>query len=127
MKIRFESVGDFTNITKWLSKMSKNTPTKVMEQAAKDGVQSLKSNTPIGATGQTAAGWTSKLETKRKVTELSFINNAHPEASVNIAKIIDTGHGTRHGGYVAPRPYIIRSMEPVFRRASDKIEEEMID
>lgn len=126
MKVLFESTGTFERLNNWLERKLRNEPIMAIETAAKDGVTALRTNTPVGATGETANGWTYEIKTKRNATELSFTNNAHPEASVNVAKIIDIGHGTRNGGYVAARPYIRRSMESVFNNASMAIAEEMI-
>lgn len=125
MKISFESKGDFEGIRKWLSDVSKRNPSAVLNQIANEGERSLASNTPR-ETGETASRWKSKITTKGNVAEIAWTNDAHPEAEVNIAKLIDLGHGTGTGGYVPPRPYIKRSMDSVFNTAGDKVAKEMI-
>ena len=105
VKVSFESVGDFDATMKWL-KDSKGLPKNIMEKAGMSGVAALKLNTPIGDTGETSQGWEYRIETNEAngTIELDFVNNSHPEAYVNIAKIIETGHATKNGGYVPPRP-----------------------
>lgn len=124
MKISFESKGDFNNATDWLKRVSSRNPSTVINQIASQGTNSLVANTPK-ETGETAAGWKDKVTVKGDVTEIEWYNTAHPEAQVNVAKLIDLGHGTGTGGYVPPKPYIKRAMEPVWKN-TDKVIRELI-
>ena len=126
MKITFETSGDFENTTNWLKKSLSKSPSSVIQFIGDEGVRALKSNTPQ-VTGETANGWEYTIAKHGDITELSFVNNAHPELEVNLAKLIDSGHGTGTGGYVPPRPYIERSIKPVFDAAGDKIVKELIE
>lgn len=121
MRVTFESKGDFKNTLDWLSKGSKGPSNAIINQIAKDGKEELTANTPR-ATGETAEGWQSRI-TKQSggSAEIAWINTAHPESNVSVAKLIDQGHGTRNGGYVPPRPYIKKSMDSVWRKASDRL------
>lgn len=125
MEVIFESKGDFNDIESWLNNVSKRSPNAALNKIAKEGEQSLAANTPKD-TGVTAAGWKSEITTAKGVSEIAWINTAHPETSVNVAVIIDQGHGTGTGGYVQPRPYIQRAMDSVFENAGDEIEKELI-
>ena len=126
MKITFESKGDFSKTKAWLSKVVNGVPVDKIRQVAKEGERVLAANTPRD-TGETASGWVSEITSDREVSEIAWMNRAHPEAKVNIAKIIDQGHGTGTGGYVAPRPYIQKSMESVWKEASDMVSKELRD
>lgn len=125
MKITYESKGDFKKTEKWLSGISDGTSTNILRGIAQEGTQSLSSNTPRD-TGITASGWRDEVRVTKDGIEIAWINVAHPEASVSIAKIIDIGHGTRNGGYVPPRPYIKSAMRPVWDNV-DKLIKEMIN
>lgn len=125
MEIRFQSKGDFNQITKWLDDVAQRNPSATLNKIASQGVKSLASNTPKD-TGKTASGWSSEVTTKGATSEVAWKNTAHPETSVNIATIIDQGHGTGTGGYVAPRPYIKQAMESVWKTAGDDIVKELI-
>ena len=127
MRVTFESVGNFNNTENWLNNMKSKTPEQILVEAGEKGVKSLSQHTPVGETGETAAGWDYTIEVDSTGAEVSFKNNAHPEASVNIAKLIETGHGTGTGGYVQPRPYIEQAMESVFDDTSKKIDKELRD
>ncbi len=125
MKLTFESKGDFDKTLAWLSRVVNRAPTKTLQQIARDGERALSANTPRD-TGETASSWVSEITSRNNVSEISWMNTAHPEANVNVAKIIDQGHGTRTGGFVQPRPYIQKAMDDVWKSASDKIAKELI-
>jgi hypothetical protein len=127
MKVTFDTVGDFEQTLSWLNKVSKSDATNLMDNIGREGVKSLRANTPVGDTGQTASGWNYAVEKQSDGVEVYITNNAHPEAApVNIARLIDSGHGTGTGGYVPPRPYIRRSMQAIFKNGVDRLVEEMI-
>ena len=125
MRIRIQSRGSFNNSKAWLSDVINRTDSSFLRTVASDGEKSLSNNTPRD-TGETASGWTSDIETTRRGNRITWYNVAHPHTSVNIAKIIELGHGTGTGGYVPPNPYIKKSMDSVWDRASSLIEKELL-
>lgn len=118
-----ESKGGFDNAIEWLNKASKINTSDV-QKVADAGTTALKRNTPRD-TGATADGWKANVKMTAKGVEISWTNDAHPGESVNMAKLIELGHGTRTGGYVSPRPFIKQSMDSVFKTAGDKIAGEL--
>lgn len=124
MKVSFESKGGFDNALKWLSEVPTRSPTSTASSIASSGVQQLKNNTPKD-TGETAAGWYSEVKMTTKGVEIVWKNRAHPESEVNLAKLIELGHGTRTGGYVPPRPFIKQAMDSVLNTAGDKLAGEL--
>lgn len=124
MNITFESKGNFDELEKWLNKVSTSDPTPALKQIANDGTRSLSSRTPRD-TGGTAAGWEGNI-VRGKLPEVVWTNTAHSGASVNIAKIIDQGHGTGTGGYVPANPYIVKAMDSIWKNAGDRIFKELI-
>lgn len=125
MKVSFQTKGNFDNIEAWLKNTAQQNPSEILNKIASDGVSALSSNTPK-TTGETASGWFSEITSDGKSSEIAWKNNAHPESGVNIAKLIDLGHGTGTGGYVAPIPYIEKSMDAVWKDASNKIAEGLV-
>lgn len=124
VSVSFSSKGDFENSLKWLNDVSKSVP-KSLPSIAKAGVESLKNNTPVD-TGATANGWKSTIEPTKTGYEISWTNDAHPQETANIAKLIELGYTTGTGGYVAPTPYIKQAMDPVFTSGIDKLTRELI-
>lgn len=120
MSIKFESKGGFRNVLKWLDDVT-NIKDDVVKSIADEGVKCLKEGTPKES-GETASGWVYEIVRKPNSAEIYWKNIANPESSVNVAKLIEFGHGTRTGGYVQPRPYIKRSMTPVWLKIDKQIE-----
>lgn len=125
MKVSFETKGDSKALEQWLKNVSSATPSASLNSIARQGEQSLAANTPKD-TGVTASGWKAKVTSKGTTSEIAWTNTAHSGESVNIAVIIDQGHGTGTGGYVPPKPYIKKSMNSVWSTAGDKIAKELI-
>lgn len=125
MRLSIETSGSFNNITKWLNELPNKDPSSTLNSIGKEGVSALSQATPIGETGETAMGWRHKVSKVQGGREVAFVNNAHPEAQVNVAKIIQLGHGTGTGGYVPPYDYINPALQGVFKSAGDRLAKEM--
>lgn len=125
MRITVTTKGDFKNTISWLQKTSKKVPTNSLNQIGKQGVSALRGATPRGATGQTSMGWQYKIKRTGYGADVVWYNTAHPGESVNIAKIIQLGHGTGTGGYVPPIDYINPALSGVMADAGDKLAREL--
>lgn len=124
LKISFDGEGDFEKAIKWLEDTAKMKLPSVSNTIAKDGIKALSKATPRD-TGVTASGWVSEVKMTAKGSEIVWKNTARPHLSVNLALLIELGHGTRNGGYIPPRPYIKQAMDSVFKTAGDNIAGEL--
>ena len=97
---------------KYLMKASEASKGGQLDQYGKQGVKALSAATPDD-TGKTADSWHYKIERKNGQTSISWYND-HVVDGVNIAVIIQHGHGTRNGGWVEGRDYINPAMQPIF-------------
>ena len=123
MDIKFETTGNFDNLTSWLNKAgSSQHASSVLNDIGKAGVTALANKTPVN-TGETAASWEYDVKLGSKGTDVSWYNTGHPSVSGNIAIMLHTGYVTGTGGYVPPRPYITSAMEPIYSEASYRIME----
>ena len=121
MRVTFESKGEFENAIKFLGKCTNMEQRSILEKYGKIGVESLRANTPKRS-GETAAGWDYRInQNGNKSLELEFFNRAHPELNVNLAVLIQLGHGTRTGGYVPPRNYIQPAMTPIYKAVGEEL------
>jgi hypothetical protein len=112
MSITFEASGEFEDTERWLKKMSNSDIFNVLERYGSQGVAALSAATPT-RTGATAASWS--YEVKKTPGTWSIIwNNSNIVSGVPIAVIIQVGHGTGTGGYVAGRDYINPALRPIF-------------
>lgn len=110
--ITFESKGDFSNLTKFLEKLKRPFKLDILNKYGKLGVEALAAATPRD-TGKTAESWDYTIDESNGRTELSF-TNSNVNKHVNIAIILQYGHGTRNGGWVEGRDYINPAVQPIF-------------
>ena len=82
-------------------------------------LEALVEATPV-RTGVTAASWRYEVETIGNTTRLGF-HNDNVQQNMNIALIVDKGHGTPSGTWVEGRNYI----EPAIADKIDELIEEM--
>lgn len=118
--------GDFKRITKFFNKVSKGKYlVKILDRYGKMGVDALASATPKD-TGLTAASWTYEIDYNDGGAVISWINtNTRARGFVNIALILQYGHGTRNGGWVEGRDYINPALQPIFDELAEKIWKEV--
>ena len=114
MTISIKSSGDFKNTEKFLGAMKDQTMYKVLEPYARSGVDALSAATPT-ETGKTAASWGYEITIEQGHCRIDWTNDNINER-VNIAVILQYGHGTRNGGYVQGVDYINPALKPVFDR-----------
>lgn len=81
------------------------------------GVKSLEEATPK-KTGKTSKSWTYEIEETENTISVNFINT-NIVNGVNVAVILQYGHGTKNGGYVAGRDYINPALKPIFDKMAD--------
>lgn len=109
--ITIKQKGDFKNTEKFL-KNKKRINIDILDKYGKIGVEALKKNTPVD-TGVTSNSWYYEIENQNGKVTLNFYNS-NVKNNVNIAIIIQYGHGTKNGGWVEGRDYINPAVQPVF-------------
>ena len=114
----FTHKGDFSKLEKFLNKLKNAEYLNVLEKYGNEGVRVLSAATPKD-TGETASSWSYEIDHNGKETTIAF-TNSHINKGVNIAIILQYGHGTRNGGYVRGRDYINPVIQPVFDRIADE-------
>lgn len=120
MKVRLTSKGGFENITRFLKRDNASYQMSMLEECGKYGVELLRQETPRRS-GATANSWEYRVEKNSKGVELYFVNNAHPELNVNLAKLIQLGYTTRTGGYVPPVNYIHPAMKQIYKKLGEAL------
>ena len=114
---------DFSKITKSLNRMKRKVNTSILEKYGEKGIKILSSVTPV-ETGLTASSWYYKIEQDNNSISLSFYNS-HVNKGVNIAIILQYGHGTRNGGWVEGRDYINPAVQPLFDQITNDLWKEV--
>lgn len=116
--IKITSSGDFSRTFKFLNFMSNWKIDKILQKYGQQGVAALSAATPVES-GTTANSWSYEIKTSGQSATI-YWSNSNVNKGVNIAVILQFGHGTGTGGYVQGRDYINPAMRPIF----DKIAEE---
>lgn len=121
--IKIKVTGDFKHTERFLKAMSDADFYDVLDKYGRQGVQALASATPVD-TGKTAESW--DYETKKtKTSAYIYWTNSNINKGVNIAIILQYGHGTRNGGYVQGRDYINPAIRSTFDDMADAVWEEV--
>lgn len=116
--IQVKQKGDFGNTTRYLQRAKKGARVLNLAKFGVEGVNALKAATPVD-TGLTANSWYYKIEEDTKgIYKISFCNS-NVNKGVNIAIILQYGHGTRNGGWIEGRDYINPAIQPIFDKIVD--------
>lgn len=110
--ITFHHKGNFNKTIRFLNNFSDFPIKRILDKYGKMGVDALAAATPVD-TGKTAASWTYEIEVSKNSYTITWLNT-NVNKHVNIALILQYGHATRNGGYVAGRDYINPALQPVF-------------
>ena len=110
--------GDFSKLHNYFEKLKRPFNLSKLDGYGRLGVQALANATPKD-TGKTASSWNYKINDDNNVVSISFYNT-NIQNGINIAIILQYGHGTRNGGYVQGIDYVNPALKPIF----DEIAEE---
>ena len=123
--IKITSQGDFSRTFKFLEKVKKLNTKQILEKYAKVGVTALASATPVDS-GLTANSWTYEIKVSGESATINWVNT-NVNKGVNIAVILQYGHGTGTGGYVQGIDYINPAMKPIFDRIAEEAWMEVVN
>lgn len=116
--IRVEVNGDFSGLDRFITNIKEQRYLKVLDRIGRRGVDALSNATPVDS-GTTAAAWGYEVHSSKYRSEIIF-TNSNVNDGVNIAIILQYGHGTGTGGYVAGRDYINPALAKIFDQLADE-------
>ena len=123
MKISFTNKGDFSKTIKFLNKVKNVKINDILSKYGKIGVNALLQATPKDS-GVTSQSWNYRIEVNNNNASIVWYNT-NVVKGVNIAVILQYGHGTRNGGWVEGRDYINPAMKPIFDKIADQVWKEV--
>lgn len=115
--ITFNQKGDFSRLSSYLERIKNVIKIGNLDAYGREGVEALSSMTPRD-TGETAKSWYYKINRDKDIVTLSF-HNSNVNDGVNIAVILQYGHGTKNGGYVEGIDYINPAIRPIFNKIAE--------
>lgn len=121
--IKLRSKGNFNKTYRFLKKAREWRDRKLLDIYGQLGVNALKSATPK-ATGKTASSWFYTITEEENSTTITW-NNSNVNKGVNIAIVLQYGHGTGTGGYVRGIDYINPALAPIFEKLAARAWEEV--
>ena len=124
MKIGFGHKGDFSNSTKFLTKMVKAIDQMNLDKYGQEGVAALASATPKD-TGLASNSWYYEIKRNKESIIIQYYNS-DIENGVPIAIILQYGHATKNGGWVEGRDYINPAIRPIFDEIAENAWREII-
>lgn len=116
--ISFRQKGDFSKLSRYFEKAREAAKIGVLDKYGREGVAALAAATPKD-TGKTAASWTYEIERQNGSVALVF-KNTNVNKGVNIAVILQNGHGTGTGGWVQGIDYINPALRPIFDKIANE-------
>ena len=117
--ISITNKGDLAKTFNFLNSSKKFNASNIMNKYGKEGVSLLSKNTPIDS-GKTSQSWSYKIENLKGKTTINWYNS-NVVNGVNIAIILQYGHGTQSGGYVSGRDYINPALLPLFNTMANEL------
>lgn len=116
--ISFRQKGDFSKLTRFLERAKETIKLGDLDKYGREGVAALASATPVD-TGLTASSWTYEIVHRNGSVTITW-KNSNIQNGIPIAIILQYGHATRNGGYVAGIDYINPAIQPVFKKIADE-------
>lgn len=117
------SSGSFNRTRKYLTSRMRGDEFRDLERFGQMGVDALSTMTPRD-TSETANSWTYAISMKNGVTTISW-DNTNVNDGVKIAILLQYGHGTGTGGYVAGYDYINPAIRPIFDQIATNVWEKV--
>lgn len=124
MKIKVTTRGNFKKTESLLEKIRNRNPMVVLNKLGQLGVDVLTAATPKD-TGLTASSWYYEIKETKKGYDVQWLNS-NVVNGFNVALLIQYGHGTGGGGYVAGIDYINPVMDDLFKAAQIDIRKEVL-
>lgn len=105
--------GDFKSLDKYMTEVVKLSRTSYAkaESIAIKCIERLREVTPKDS-GLTSESWEYEIISSKKSTSIQF-NNTNIQNGLNVALLLELGHGTRNGTWIEGKEFI----EPTIRQA----------
>lgn len=122
--ITFSHKGDFQKTDRFLHRAIERHYMHKLAKYGEKGVNALAAATPKES-GKTAESWSYEIVEGDGTLNI-YWKNSNVNKGVNIALILQYGHGTRNGGYVEGRDYINPAIQPIFDKMAEVAWKEVI-
>lgn len=128
-KASYKVSGNWDKTFRWMKRSKKTAEAMlaIVNKYGQAGVNALSSVTPVD-TGATARSWYYETRIDQQAGEIELVwKNSNVVNGLNIALLIQTGHGTRDGAYISGVDYINPALEPIFEQIKNEAWREVIE
>jgi hypothetical protein len=115
--IRITHRGNFSKTMRFLNKASHRSYLSILRRYGEEGVLALSNATPTDS-GLTAESWSYEITETADGASITW-KNSNLNQGINIALLLQYGHGTGTGGYVEGRDYINPALQPIFDKLAE--------
>lgn len=121
MKVKMKSKGDFKQTRYYLSGASESITVEKVQKVAEETVIALANASPYESI---ATAWSYEIiERKNRIS--IYFNNSNVQNGLNIALLVDSGHSTRTGKWVAGKNYIAQPIQEAYEKIMKNTKEEL--
>lgn len=117
--IKVETKGSFDRILKSLDFMKSGKQYDGLDGLARKGVNALSNATPVD-TRLAASSWGYTIKNGAGQTSIAWTND-DIENGISVIILLQYGHGTGTGGYVAGRDFINPAIRPIFDEIAEEV------
>ncbi len=117
--IGITSKGDFKTTNNYLKRLLEDDIFAGFDRYGRIGVDALSMSTPVDSR-LTANSWGYRVIKDRERPGIEWYNTNVVD-NIHVAILIQYGHATGTGGYVAGRDYINPAMRPIFDQIADDV------
>lgn len=121
--ITVSSRGSFDKTERFLQKLARGDIFARLDHFGLEGVNALAAATPVDS-GKTASSWDYEVRKTKDSYSITWYNRDEI-AGLNVAIMLQYGHGTGTGGYVEGRDYINPVIKPLFDRIAEEVRKEV--
>lgn len=123
MELKVTQKGSFNKTDRYLRRLSRIDLNAILSKYGERGVEALAAATPID-TSLTANSWYYEIVTRPGYYSIRWRNSNIQNGSL-VAVLLEYGHGTRNGGYVQGRDYVMPAIIPLFEAIQEEVRKEV--
>lgn len=123
--IKVKHKGNFNHIEKFFNRSKELKIMEKLDAVGREGVEALSAATPKDS-GKTASSWSYEITKEGGRYKVNW-DNSNLNKGVNIALILQLGHGTGGGGYVEGTDYINPAIKTLFENLAEDVWREVIN
>lgn len=123
MGVQISTKGNFNKTENWFNRLLNRHYLNVLNKYGKMGVDALRRATPID-TGLASESWYYEVTEGTNGPTLTW-GNSDIEGGLSVVILIDRGHATKSGSWVAGKHFIDPTLDPIIKRLEDEIWKEV--